>query len=258
MVQLSAPLVRRDSEKSMMVVSTPSVSTLQMEFFDINLTKDSSLLLHALSQSLLLADFKEKAIFFSSFNNPYKKNSRNKKTRVSFMKHIFAERKNEGRKLGSEKTRIYAQKPRLKMPPKNSIPVDVASEPKGDLLGGGLLDEDVAPVEVAVLELCLLLGHGEGVRHLAPGGQRLTRVPEHELLQVGAAVVELQAHVELAIKQNLKKRHILRKLESLMADFCTVFWNPHQFMLILYAYPEPGYFQKANLNLGGNKGTVKA
>ena len=97
------------------------------------------------------------------------------------------------------------------MPLKNSIPVDVAGEPKGDLLGGGLLDEDVAPVEVAVLELCLLLGHGEGVRHLAPGGQRLTRVAEHELLQVGAAIVELQANVELAMKRNLKKRHIFKK-----------------------------------------------
>ncbi len=51
----------------------------------------------------------------------------------------------------------YAQKPRLKMPFKNSIPVDVAGEPKGDLLGGGLLDEDVARVDVAVFELLLLL-----------------------------------------------------------------------------------------------------
>ncbi len=115
------------------------------------------------------------------------------------------------RQLEPEKTRVYAQAPRLKMPLKNSIPVDVAGEPKGDLLGGRLLDEDVAPVEVAVLELCLLLGHGEGVRHLAPGGQRLTRVAEHELLQVGAAIVELQANVELAMKRNLKKRHIFKK-----------------------------------------------
>jgi len=115
------------------------------------------------------------------------------------------------RQLEPEKTRVYAQAPRLKMTLKNSIPVDVAGEPKGDLLGGGLLNEDVAPVEVAVLELSLLLGHGEGVRHLAPGGQRLTRVAEHKLLQVGAAIVELQAHVELAMRRNLKKRHIFKK-----------------------------------------------
>jgi hypothetical protein len=104
----------------------------------------------------------------------------------------------------------HCQKPQLRTLFKNSIPVDIAGEPKGDLLGGGLLDEDVAPVEVAVLELCLLLGDGEGVRHLAPGGQRLARVPEHKLLQVGAAIVKLQAHVELAMTQNLKKRHIFK------------------------------------------------
>ncbi len=98
-------------------------------------------------------------------------------------------------KLEPEKTLVYAQAPRLTIPFQNSIPVDVAGEPKGDLLGGGLLNEDVAPVEVAVLELGLLLGHGECVGHLAPGGQRLTRVAEHKLLQVGAAIVELQANV---------------------------------------------------------------
>jgi hypothetical protein len=38
-----------------------------MEFLDINLTKDSSLLLHAIHQSLLLADFKENHTLLSAF-----------------------------------------------------------------------------------------------------------------------------------------------------------------------------------------------
>jgi len=52
-------------------------------------------------------------------------------------------------------------------------------------------------VEVAVLELGLLFGHGEAVGHLAPGGQGLAGVAEFELLQIHPAVVELQSNVEL-------------------------------------------------------------
>ncbi len=43
-----------------------------MEFLDINLTEDSSLLLHAIHSSFYLADLK-KNILFSGFKNPYKK-----------------------------------------------------------------------------------------------------------------------------------------------------------------------------------------
>jgi hypothetical protein len=54
-----------------------------MEFFDISLTKASSLLLHPIhiSQSLLLTDYKEKkkAILYSGFKNTYKKIRERKK-----------------------------------------------------------------------------------------------------------------------------------------------------------------------------------
>ncbi len=47
---------------------------------------------------------------------------RNKKTQVySIREKHFVEMKNEGRKLEYEKTRVYAQKPRVKMSFKNSI-----------------------------------------------------------------------------------------------------------------------------------------
>jgi hypothetical protein len=60
-----------------------------MEFLDTNLTKDSSLLLHAI-HSPFYRRILNKTIPFSAFNNPYK-NPPNKKTHS-------VERKNEGRK----------------------------------------------------------------------------------------------------------------------------------------------------------------
>ncbi len=45
-----------------------------MEFLDINLTKDSSLLLHGYSESFLLADLTEnQTLRVLLFKNPYKK-----------------------------------------------------------------------------------------------------------------------------------------------------------------------------------------
>jgi len=67
-----------------------------MEFLDIILTKDSSLLLHAIHSPLYVWILKE-TILFSGF----------KKSRTT--------------KIESEKTRVYAQKPRLKMLFKNAV-----------------------------------------------------------------------------------------------------------------------------------------
>ncbi len=44
----------------------------EIEFLDINLTKDSSLLLHAIHSPFYLANFKENPTLLW-FNNPYKK-----------------------------------------------------------------------------------------------------------------------------------------------------------------------------------------
>ncbi len=47
----------------------------EMEFLDISLTKDSSLLLHALHRSFSLKILKETILFFG-FKNPYKKSAK--------------------------------------------------------------------------------------------------------------------------------------------------------------------------------------
>ncbi len=57
------------------------ISTTEMEFLDINLTKDSSVLLHAI-HSLSNGGFIKKIILYSGFKNTCKKNPRNKKIRV--------------------------------------------------------------------------------------------------------------------------------------------------------------------------------
>ena len=58
-----------------------------MEFLDINLTKDSSLLLHAIQSPFYWRISKENfsiPVLYSCFNNPYKKiRGKKKKTRVS-------------------------------------------------------------------------------------------------------------------------------------------------------------------------------
>jgi hypothetical protein len=50
-----------------------------MEFLDINLTKDSSLLLHAIRETSILADFKSYSTLVLKLHT---KKSRNKKTLV--------------------------------------------------------------------------------------------------------------------------------------------------------------------------------
>ncbi len=68
------------------------------------------------SQFLLLAEFK-KIILFSDFKNPYKKNLRNKKSRVNSW-IAFCRTEKWGyktrQKLESEKTQLYAKTPQLK------------------------------------------------------------------------------------------------------------------------------------------------
>jgi hypothetical protein len=51
----------------------------ELKFHDINLTKDSSLLIHAIHSPFYWQILK-KPIFFSGFNNPYQKKQRTKKT----------------------------------------------------------------------------------------------------------------------------------------------------------------------------------
>jgi hypothetical protein len=59
---------------------------IEMEFLDINLTKDSSLLLHVTySLSLLLV---EKTILFSDFKKPDKKSAKQTNSRL-FMNNIL-------------------------------------------------------------------------------------------------------------------------------------------------------------------------
>ncbi len=84
----------------------------EMEFLDISLTKDSSLLLYAIHIPAYWWIFK-KTILLSGFKNTYKKNPRNKKTLVFSWKAFCR----------IEDTRVYAQKTRLKMVLKNSISV---------------------------------------------------------------------------------------------------------------------------------------
>jgi hypothetical protein len=67
----------------------------EMEFWDINLTKDSSLLLHAIHRPFLIILF--------------------------FVLKQTLQKICETTKLESEKTQVYAKKPRLQMPLKNSI-----------------------------------------------------------------------------------------------------------------------------------------
>ncbi len=83
-----------------------------MEFLDISLTKDSNLLLHAI-HSLFYWRILKKIILSFGFKNPHKK------IRVTRKRKKLGEKTRQ--KLESEKTRVYAQKPRLKMPFKNFI-----------------------------------------------------------------------------------------------------------------------------------------
>jgi hypothetical protein len=74
-------------------------------------------------QSLFYWRIFKKTILFSGFKNPYKKISETRKSE-SIQEQHFVAWKIEGRirkELESEKNRVYAEKPRLKMLIKNSI-----------------------------------------------------------------------------------------------------------------------------------------
>ncbi len=75
---------------------------LELEFLDISLTKDSSLLLHAIHGPFYWRILK-RTIPFSGFQNPYEKACETRKLESIH----FVEQKNEGRsrqKLESDKT----------------------------------------------------------------------------------------------------------------------------------------------------------
>ncbi len=67
-----------------------------MEFLDINLTEDSSVLLDAI-HSLFYRRILKKSIVYYDFKNPYKKICETKKLESLHEQH-FVERKNESRK----------------------------------------------------------------------------------------------------------------------------------------------------------------
>jgi hypothetical protein len=69
----------------------------EMEFLDISLTKDSSLLLHVIRSPFYWRILK-KPILLSGFNNPYQKIRETRKLEFS----------NLWNKLESEKTHVYA------------------------------------------------------------------------------------------------------------------------------------------------------
>jgi hypothetical protein len=91
----------------------------EMEFLDSNLTKDSRLLIYAIHRPFYWRILK-KTILYSGLKNTYKKIRETRKL-DTINESPFVEWKNEGRKLESDKTPVYAQKSRLKMPFKNSI-----------------------------------------------------------------------------------------------------------------------------------------
>jgi hypothetical protein len=99
-----APLPLTNSRLQPVVVD-PERKRSDMEFLDMNLTKDLSLLLSAI-HSLFDWRILQKTILYYGFKTPYQ-NKKIKKIR-------------ETRKLEPEKTQVYAQKPRLKLSFKNS------------------------------------------------------------------------------------------------------------------------------------------
>ncbi len=93
-----------------------------MEFLDISLIKGSSLFLHAIHSPFYWRILKKNQTLLW-FKNPYKKSA--KQENSSLLRIAFCRIEKWGNrklaKLESEKTRVYAQKPRLNMPFKNSI-----------------------------------------------------------------------------------------------------------------------------------------
>jgi hypothetical protein len=96
-----------------------------MEFLDIKLKKDMSLLLLAILIPFYWRILK-KTILLSGFKNSYKNIFETRKLESIHEQH-FVDQKNEDRKsdkkLEPEKNRVDAQKPLLKMTFKNSISI---------------------------------------------------------------------------------------------------------------------------------------
>jgi hypothetical protein len=95
-----------------------------MEILGKNLTKDSSFLLYAI-YSLFYWRILKKTTLYSGFKTPYKKIRETKKRESIYEKHFEEQKKRgkkTGRKLEPEKTQVYAQKPRLKLPFKEFHP----------------------------------------------------------------------------------------------------------------------------------------
>jgi hypothetical protein len=78
---------------------------LDMEFLDINLTKHSSLVLHAIRSSFYWR-IVQQTMLYSGFQNPYKKIHETRKLKSIHEKHSI-KRKSEGRK--PDKKQVYAQ-----------------------------------------------------------------------------------------------------------------------------------------------------
>ncbi len=109
-----------------------------MKFLDINLTKDSSLLLHFIhiSQCLQLADLTENHTLTLVLKT-HIKNPQNKKTRV-YSWISFCRREKRAKKtrqnLESEKSLVYTHKPGLKMPFKYFIPAQCTRNKSATIL----------------------------------------------------------------------------------------------------------------------------
>jgi hypothetical protein len=91
----------------------------EMKFLDINLTKDSSLLLQAIHSSFYWRILKKTILYFG-FNTPYKKSAKQEYSR-QFMKRICR----TGKWGNKTRQRAYVQKPRLEMPFNKSISVPI-------------------------------------------------------------------------------------------------------------------------------------
>ncbi len=103
----------------------PSASTvLEMEFSDINMKKDSSLLFHAIHSLSTGGFIKENHTLLCMVLKIHTKKSAKQENSSLFVNRILQkgkERVENQTKLESEKSQSYAQKPRVKIPFKNSI-----------------------------------------------------------------------------------------------------------------------------------------
>ncbi len=115
--------IQRQQKRKSFVFFFYSCSLVQtltkMAFLDISLTKDTTLLLHAICSPFCWQILK-KPILFSGFKNPYKKTLETRNKYFHFVEQNKRGQKTR-QKLDPEKTPFYSQTPRLKVPFKNSI-----------------------------------------------------------------------------------------------------------------------------------------